>query len=226
MKTIKGHTADPYNANLTELDSFSDEFLLLLAGAGNIEAFGIIVERYENSLMNYVFYSILDYRKSQGIVRETFIRLLQKRRTKKIKFIVNIMLFSIARNLVREHIIWFQREFFSRNSRNNVPKKNLSNYTVIKAIRFLDIPLREVIILRDILGTSFDEIAAITRSSVKKIKSRISKARKELLDCVNNTFTEVSNSSDYLNTFEAMKLKDSVHTVAVSLKMDCDILTR
>jgi len=221
MKTMKSRRAASDHAVLRELDSFSDEFLLLLTGAGNIEAFDIIVERYKKSLMNYVFYSVLDYRKSQVIVRETFILLLQKSRTKKTKFIVNIMLFSIAGNLVREHIIRRKWVFFPRNSRNYTFKKNLSNCIVIQALDTLDFHSREVIVLRDIMGTSYDEIAAITRSSVKKTKSRISKARKALHDYVNNTFTEESNSSIYLNSFESMRLRDLVRPVEVNPKMNC-----
>lgn len=180
MKNFDYHQECSDSSNQMEFDSLSDEFLLFLSCNGNIDAFNCITERYKNSLMNYVFYSIFDYRKSQDIVQETFIRLFQKQKTTKGNFLVSTMVFSIARNLVRKHVMWKKWESLLGNSRSNAPVETPFKSAVHQALLSLNISSREVIILRDIEGMSFDEIATITRKSVSNTKSRVSEARRKL----------------------------------------------
>ena len=51
-----------------------------------------------------------------------------------------------------------------------------------QAIHELPEPFRIVIILRELQGLSYDEIADVTKSSVGTVKSRISRAREKLQD--------------------------------------------
>lgn len=181
------------DSNRMKIDPFSDEYLSFLSCNGNIDAFDYITERYKNSLMNYVFYSVFDYNQSQEIVRETFIRLFRKQKKAKGGIPVSTTVFSIARKLVRKKIMRNKCESFFSNSGSHSPVETVFKSRVYQALGFLNISSREVIVLRDIEGMSFDEIAAITRMSVTNTKSRISEARRKLHDHVINTFPEMSN---------------------------------
>lgn len=181
MIRITDHGRNLYIWNQKEMKSLSDEQLLRLARTGLVDSFDIIVERYGNLLMNYVFYSIFDLDQSQNIVQETFIRLYRKFTSITGGDIVSTRLYSIASRLITQNLRWKNNSVISESVKYNVGQ-NSCEWTFRQALFSLDAKLREAIILHDINGMSYDEIAQLLQKPASKVRLYIYRARKNLQD--------------------------------------------
>ena len=63
-----------------ENEPLSDKELLSDVINGRFESFDVIVDRYKNRLLNFVFRFVKDYDVAEDIVQETFLRVFRKRR--------------------------------------------------------------------------------------------------------------------------------------------------
>ncbi len=85
-------------------NTISDKEILLGFVNGDIEAFDIIVDRYKNRLINFVFRFVKDYDVSEDIVQETFLRVFRKRRDYKAIANFSTWIFTIAGNLAKSEL--------------------------------------------------------------------------------------------------------------------------
>ena len=69
-----------------------------------MEAFEVIVNRYKNRLMNFVFRFIGDYDVAEDIVQETFLRVFKKRRDYRAIANFSTWIFTIAGNLAKSEL--------------------------------------------------------------------------------------------------------------------------
>ena len=180
-----------------EKNSISDKDLLSNVINGEIESFDIIVNRYKNRLMNFVFRFVKDYDVSEDIVQETFLRVFRKRRDYKAIANFSTWIFTIAGNLAKSELRRRKRwRFFSIDADKNgekifelpdrgrkpdrVAAIRLLNENVQNAIDTLRDKYKEALILRDIEGMSYKQIAEITCVPVGTVKSRVNRARMKL----------------------------------------------
>ena len=178
-------------------DPISDKDLLSDVINGNIESFDILVDRYKNRLMNFVFRFVKDYDVSEDIVQETFLRVFRKRRDYKAIANFSTWIFTIAGNLAKSELRRRKRwKFLSLDSDNGYDKNfelpdlgmtpdrmtavKLLDENVQKAIDILNPKYKEPIILRNIEGMSYQQIAEITGVPVGTVKSRVHRARMKL----------------------------------------------
>ena len=166
----------------------SDYDIIIQVNNGNIEAFGVLVNRYKNRLMNYVYRFSHNYNISQDIVEETFLRVLRKSNRFNSTDNMCIMLFTITSRLIND-MHWQRKRRYRNNSVNNsdvvyanhdMANGYISDTTTQMAFDFLQPHLREVIILRDIVGFNYTEIATITHVPIKTVKNRVNEARWKL----------------------------------------------
>ena len=175
----------------------SDKDLLSDVINGNMESFDIIVNRYKNRLMNFVFRFVKDYDVSEDIVQETFLRVFRKSRDYKAIANFSTWIFTIAGNLAKSELRRRKRWRFLSLDTNNGYDKNfelpdlgmapdrktavkLLDENVQKAIDVLQPKYKEAIILRDIEGMSYRQIAEITDVPVGTVKSRVNRGRMKL----------------------------------------------
>ncbi len=180
------------------LNEFTDEELILeFQQNDTVKAFEILVQRYKNPLMNYVFRFIGDYETSSDLVQETMIKVYKNKDSYKSIAKFSTWIYTIAGNLARtEYQRRKRRNLFSINSygENNenyeIPdeqyRPDVATDSIIKdeiiqdALTKVSVAYRNVVILRDVQGLSYEEIAEITGISVGTVKSRINRGRLQL----------------------------------------------
>lgn len=163
-----------------------------------MHAFEVIVNRYKNRLLNFVFRFVGDRDIAEDIAQETFLRVFRKRHEYKAIANFSTWLFTIAGNLAKSELRRRKRwRFLSLNWTNEDDEKgielpdtsklpdeilsdHLANSEVQKAIKSLPVRYREAIILRDINGMAYQEIADILKCPIGTVKSRVNRARFKL----------------------------------------------
>ncbi len=187
-------TASTMNA---EKDSLSDKDILFNLVDEDIESYSILVDRYKNRLLNFVYRFVKDFDVAEDIVQETFLRVYRKRHDYKAIANFSTWIFTIAGNLAKSELRRRKRwKFFSLDAYNDNEKKfelpdngikpdraasvRILDENIQNAIDKLQDKYKESLILRDIEGMSYKQIADITRVPVGTVKSRVNRARKKL----------------------------------------------
>ncbi len=187
-------------------DKLSDHELVLAAKEGDEDAFAEIVGRYRNQITNFLYRFLNDYDEAVDLAEETFVRVYFAIDRYHTQFAFSTYIYRIATNLAISEIRrrkrrkllsltgLFQSEENSAVEYQPADERSLPDADLIedeqsriiaKAIAALPEKYRVPILLRDIEGRSYDEIAAIMDLGLGTTKSRISRARgllKEKLD--------------------------------------------
>lgn len=178
-------------------DSISDKDLLLDLVNGDMEAFNVIVDRYKNRLLNFVYRFVKDYDVAEDIVQETFLRVFRKRRDYKAIANFSTWIFTIAGNLAKSELRRRKRwRFLSIDATDDDEKSfdipdpgmrpdriaavRILNENVQNSIDRLQTKYKEALILRDIEGMSYQQIAEVIGVPVGTVKSRVNRARLKL----------------------------------------------
>jgi RNA polymerase sigma-70 factor (ECF subfamily) len=181
----------------TDRDSISDQDVLFRLVDEDVDAFDILVNRYKNRLINFVYRFVKDYDVSEDIVQETFLRVFRHRHNYKAIANFSTWIFTIAGNLAKSELRRRKRwRFLSVDAVNDEEKRfdlpdngiqpdraasvSIMEESIQKAIDSLQIKYKEALILRDIEGMSYKQIADITGVPVGTVKSRVNRARKKL----------------------------------------------
>ncbi len=192
--------------NLNEL---TDEELILEFQENNtIKAYEILVNRYKNPLTNYVFRFLGDYEACVDVVQETMIKVFRYKDSYNSIAKFSTWIYTIAGNLARtEYQKRKRRKFFSINAAGedkdenyDIPDENyrpdiiadsgIKDEIIQKAILKVSDAYREMVILRDIQGLSYEEIAEISGVNVGTVKSRINRGRAQLQDMLKDIYKE------------------------------------
>jgi RNA polymerase sigma-70 factor, ECF subfamily len=167
-----------------------DEELIKLSREGDQEAFGRLVERYQKKVLAVAYGLIHDPDEAQDLTQETFIRayhaLENYRGTARFytwlyRITVNLCMDRFRRRaLERAHAV--TEEGIEKNSPapDDVAIQRESNLAIRQAILSLPQDQRAVIILREIEGLSYKEIAQTMDVSIGTVMSRLYYARRRL----------------------------------------------
>ena len=155
---------------------------------GDEFAFVSLYNRYKGAVYAFCLKMLLDRAAAQDVLQETFLRVYENRdrliQTRSFKAWV----FTIARNQCLNHLRRSGRQVALTNM-DDVPagrtpaaemEKSERVELVNRFLAQLKPDYREVIVLREYQNLSYEEIAAITRSSLPAVKSRLHKARRKL----------------------------------------------
>ena len=178
--------------------SLSDHALIEATKQGDEEAFAAIVGRYRNPITNYLFRFLNDYEEAVDLAQETFVRVYFAIDRYHTDYAFSTYIYRIATNLAiselrkrkRRTILsltgLFQAEAeesaeFQPADKKPLPDKDFiddeRDRVIAKTIAALPEKYRVPVILRDIEGKSYDEIASILDLGLGTTKSRISRAR-------------------------------------------------
>jgi RNA polymerase sigma-70 factor, ECF subfamily len=175
---------------------------------GNIEAYGRIVTRYKARLYNFVFRFVGERETAEDIVQETFLRAFRKRQDYRAIANFSTWLFTIAGNLAKSELRRRKRwRLFSLHKDENdeggyelpdeshrpdtVTESEIADVQIHKAIQSLPANYRQVVLLRDVEGMSYQEIAEISNCPVGTVKSRVNRARLKLQQKLRNEGRDV-----------------------------------
>ena len=179
-------------------DKLSDHALIEATKNGDEAAFAEIVDRYRNPITNYLYRFLNDYEEAVDLAQETFVRVYFAIDRYHTQFAFSTYIYRIATNLAiseirrrkRRRLLsltgLFQGEAdeaveFQPPDKRPLPDAQVvtdeRDETIAKAIAALPEKYRIPIILRDIEGRSYDEVAEIMGLGLGTTKSRISRAR-------------------------------------------------
>jgi len=185
----------------------SDHELIEAAKNGDEDAFAEIVARYRNPITNFLYRFLNDYDEAVDLAQETFVRVYFAMDRYHTQFAFSTYIYRIATNLAisesrkrkRRKLLsltgLFQTEDDSQVEFQPVDSRSLpdadliedeQSQTISRAIAALPEKYRVPIILRDVEGRSYDEIAAIMKLGLVTTRSRISRARALLKEKLNH----------------------------------------
>jgi RNA polymerase sigma-70 factor, ECF subfamily len=191
--------------NLTAEDE--DLQYVILCQKGDTEAFGVLVEKHQKKMLNIAFRMLGDYDDACDVAQESFLAAYKSIKKFKAEAKYSTWLYRIVVNHAKNRLKQLHgadmRENFALNSsgegesaeiRDHSPasdanpgiqmEKREREAQVQKCITALEDEYREVVVLRDIQGFSYEEIRAILQIPEGTVKSRLSRARNALKDCL------------------------------------------
>src|SRR5712692_2049620 len=182
----------------------SDHALLQGTLAGDQDAFAELVGRYRNQITSYIYRMTNDYDGAVDLAQETFLRVYRAAGRYRTTHAFSTYIYRIATNLAiselrkrkRRRLVSLTglltlgegqqpRDFDAADEQplQDVSLVDAERREVVKrAIATLPEKYRGPLVLRDVEGKSYDEIAEILRTSEGTVKSRISRARNFLRD--------------------------------------------
>ena len=183
----------------------SDHALLEATSTGDEAAFAELVGRYRNQITNYIYRMTNDYDGAVDLAQETFVRVFRAMDRYQTNYAFSTYIYRIATNLAISELRKRKRRrlvsltgFFQTREDGSEPREFDPDDTrplqdvvlvdaerhaaVARAISTLPEKYRAPLVLRDVEGKSYDEIARILETNVGTVKSRISRARSFLRD--------------------------------------------
>jgi len=180
-------------------DTTSDHALLEATRSGDHDAFAELVNRYRNQITSYIYRMTNDYDGAVDLAQETFVRVYRARDRYQRSYAFSTYIYRIATNLAISELRKRKRRklvsltgFFQPTDGGEAQELNPPDdrplqdselvdaerrNAVQRAIGTLPEKYRAPLILRDVDGRSYDEIAAILETNEGTVKSRISRAR-------------------------------------------------
>ncbi len=164
---------------------------------GDVNAFGILVKRYEKQIINYIFRMIGNYQDSLELSQEVFLKAYLALKSYRSEYSFSTWLYKIAKNRTIDFIrkrklntvsiegqgedngLKPQYEDSGLKPDEAFEKKRRARL-VEKAVQSLPFEYREVIVMYHIDGLKYEEIADILDLPIGTVKNRIFRARKLL----------------------------------------------
>jgi len=186
------------------LRSLEDTDVVQAFLSGDERGFEELVERYQVRLLNFVYRTIGDREKAEDLVQEVFIRVYRHLHrfdpAKKFSTWVYTIASNLAKNELRNRsrnpLVLFQAikknwededrplQFEDSASRpDDLYRKRHLRELVEETVAKLPEHHRQVFVLRELEGKSYEEIAEITDCNLGTVKSRLNRAR--------NSFAEI-----------------------------------
>ncbi|MBI1966555.1 MAG: sigma-70 family RNA polymerase sigma factor [Gemmatimonadetes bacterium] len=165
---------------------------------GEPQAFGMLVDRYQMRLLNFVNRTIGDRERAEDLVQEVFIRVFRHLhrfdQTKKFSTWIYTIASNLAKNELRNRsrnpLVLFQTikknweadhrplQFEDITARpDDLYRKRFLKDAVEQSVSQLPEHHREVFVLRELEGKSYAEISEITGCNLGTVKSRLNRAR-------------------------------------------------
>lgn len=193
------------NRNLTELTD--EELIKEFQTSNTLDAYEILVKRYKDPLMNFVFRFVGDRDACTDIVQDTMIKFYLNKDSYREFAKFSTWIYTIAGNLAKNELKRRKRRtLFSIDNSDDersiqiedksflAPDKSadseIKNEIIQRALLKVKPVYREVVILRDIQGLTYEEIAEITKLSIGTVKSRINRGRTQLQKLLKNIYNE------------------------------------
>jgi RNA polymerase sigma-70 factor (ECF subfamily) len=180
-------------------DRASDLALVKRVQQGDRSAFDLLVVKYQHKILKLIMRYVRDSSEALDVAQEAFLKAYRAVRSFRGESAFYTWLYRIAINTAKNHVVAASRrpiyydldlqdseqgEIFARLKDIDTPERlTLSEelrQTVNKAINELPEDLRTAILLREIEGMSYEEIAQTMECPVGTVRSRIFRAREAI----------------------------------------------
>jgi RNA polymerase sigma-70 factor (ECF subfamily) len=182
-----------------QLRSLEDGDVVTAFLGGEERAFQELVERYQTRLLNFIYRTVGDRERAEDLVQEVFIRVYRHihrfDRSKKFSTWIYTIASNLAKNELRNRsrnpLVLFQTMKGTRADEDERPlqfedtasrpddlyRKRHLRALVEETVAQLPEHHRQVFVLRELEGKSYEEIAEITDCNLGTVKSRLNRAR-------------------------------------------------
>ncbi|HXX56727.1 MAG TPA: sigma-70 family RNA polymerase sigma factor [Thermodesulfovibrionales bacterium] len=185
-----------------------------LCKKGDLEAFEALVQKYQKRMLNIALRMTGSYEEACDIVQEVFVSVYRNiggfEGRAKFSTWIHAIVMNLSRNRLKQMKARLSQEPFSLDdplpaedgplrtepvsgevsALERLEKKELQGL-VQRCVSALDGEFREVIILRDMQGFSYEEIHDMLKIPQGTVKSRLSRAREAVKDCLKRAMGEL-----------------------------------
>jgi RNA polymerase sigma-70 factor, ECF subfamily len=166
-----------------------DFAVLKKAQRGDERAFTLIVRAYETPVYNYVLRLVGDRALAEDLTQEVFFRVYQGLPKFSLRCRFTTWLFQVTKNRVLDELRAVERRPRAVVALDDIPPLEVLDApverveamdAVWRAVNDLTVDLKMALLLRDIVGLSYTEIADSLEITLATVKWRIYKAREEV----------------------------------------------
>ena len=166
-----------------------DPAILRKAQKGDERAFTIIVRMYETPVYNYVLRLVGDRSLAEDLTQEVFVRVFQGLKGFSLRARFTTWLFQVTKNRVLDELRAMERRPRAVVTLDDIPPVEVVDApleraetidAVWRAVQSLNPDLKMALLLRDVVGLSYTEIADSLEITLATVKWRIYKAREEV----------------------------------------------
>jgi RNA polymerase sigma-70 factor, ECF subfamily len=167
-----------------------DPAILRKAQKGDERAFSIILRMYETPVYNYVLRLVGDRSLAEDLTQEVFLRVFQGLPRFSLRCKFTTWLFQVTKNRVLDELRALERRpRLSVAALEDVPPLEALDQpherlemidAVWRAVNELNVDLKMALLLRDVVGLSYNEIADSLEVTLATVKWRICKAREDV----------------------------------------------
>jgi RNA polymerase sigma-70 factor (ECF subfamily) len=192
--------------NAEVLRKMDDEALITAFQSGDLDVYRFLVERHQERIRNLLFSIFHDRDFIDDLAQEVFIKAYQALPRFRFEASFYTWLYRIAVNKSRDELRKKKaRRFFSfqtldegiekeLNVRLSVPPENRDTQELVAmGLQTLPEKFRTAVVLKDIEGLSYEEIAEVMQCQLGTVKSRISRARAMLRKALKPLMEEVQS---------------------------------
>ena len=163
--------------------------VLRKAQRGDERAFSLILRAYETPVYNYVLRLVGDRALAEDLTQEVFLRVYQGLPRFSLRCKFTTWLFQVTKNRVLDELRASERRPRNLVALDEVPQLEVLDAPIERgetisalwrAIDALSIDLKMALLLRDVIGLSYTEIADTLEITLATVKWRIFKAREEV----------------------------------------------
>ena len=163
--------------------------VLRKAQRGDERAFAIIVRTYEQPVYNYVLRLTGDRVLSEDLTQEVFLRVFQGLPSFSLRSRFTTWLFQVTKNRVLDELRALERRPRALVALDDIaplevvdaPVERAETIDAVwRAVEALNPDLKMALLLRDVVGLSYTEIAETLEITLATVKWRIYKAREEV----------------------------------------------
>ena len=163
--------------------------VLRKAQRGDERAFNLIVRAYETPVYNYVLRLVGDRALAEDLTQEVFLRVYQGLPKFSLRCRFTTWLFQVTKNRVLDELRANERRPRSVVAIDDIPPLEVLDApverveamdAVWRSVEDLNVDLKMALLLRDVVGLSYTEIADSLEITLATVKWRIYKAREEV----------------------------------------------
>jgi RNA polymerase sigma-70 factor, ECF subfamily len=185
-----------------------DPELLRRAQRGDERAFAAILRAYETPIFNYVYRIVGDRTLAEDLTQEVFVRVFQALPRFSLRCKFTTWLFQVTKNRVLDELRARERRPQAVVAIEDAPRLELVDPpverqetidAVWRAVRDLNPDLKMALLLRDVAGLPYNEIADSLEITLATVKWRIFKAREEVQQALAREGIVVDASDEVLD---------------------------
>ena len=166
-----------------------DPEVLRRAQRGDERAFAEILRAYETTIFNYVYRIVEDRALAEDLTQEVFLRVFQGLPKFSLRSRFTTWMFQVTKNRVLDELRSMERRPRSFVALDDLPPLEVVDAplerieaidALWRAVENLNVDLKMALLLRDVVGLSYNEIADSLEVTLATVKWRIFKAREEV----------------------------------------------